>query len=117
MSEKKNVDELQKELIDELTIELRNDPTFDAAILRNKVKNAIRDVRLRRNYAATSYTEDQIQYDLLNYYYSIIKNLALYDYNQIGAEFQLSHSENSVNRTWGDREKLLGSVVAFVKVF
>lgn len=114
MSEETNV-ELQKEIIEDLTIELRDEPTFDAAVLKVKVKNAIREVRLKRNYAATSYSEEQIEYDLLNYY-SVIKNLALYDYNQIGAEFQSSHSENSVSRTWTDRDKLLSGVVAFVRV-
>jgi CRISPR-associated endonuclease Csn1 len=40
-----------------------------------------------------------------------VKNVALYDYNQIGAEFQESHSENSVSRSWKEREKLYSSVV------
>lgn len=113
MSEK-NV-ELQKEIVNDLTIELKDEPTFNEAVLQSKVKNAIREVRLRRNYTATSYSEEMIQCDLYNYY-SVIKNLALYDYNQIGAEFQTSHSENSVSRTWVDREKILNGVVAFVRV-
>ena len=68
-----------------------------------------------RNYGATSYTDEQIQEDLYNFY-SVIKRVALYDYNQIGAEGEKSHNENSVSRTWEDRSKLFNGVHAFVKI-
>ena len=45
-------------------------------------------------------------------YYSNIKNLALYDYNQIGVEGQSAHGENGTSRTWVDRNKYLEGVVA-----
>jgi hypothetical protein len=54
--------------------------------------------------------------DLENYY-SVIRSVALYDYNQRGAEGQVSHDENSIGRTWVDRDKLFNGVVAFVKIF
>ena len=107
---------LQGELVADLTAELKNDPSFDADILSVKVKNAIKDVALRRNYGATSYSNEMIKSDLENYY-SIIRSIALFDYNQIGAEGQESHSENSVSRTWVSRESLFNGVIAFVKVF
>lgn len=110
-----SVDILINEIVEELTIELKNDATFDADILTIKVKNAIKEVRMKRNYVATSYTEKQIAEDLNNYY-SVIKNVALYDYNQIGAEGEQSHSENSVSRTWVNRNDLFKGVCAFVKV-
>lgn len=111
-----SIEGLQNEIVADLTVELKNDPNFDAGILVIKVKNAIKDVRQRRNYGATSYKEEQIASDLENYY-SVIRNIALYDYNQMGAEGQSSHDENSVSRTWIDRDKLFNGVVAFVKVF
>lgn len=110
-----SVDTLIDEIVDELTIELMNEPTFNADILRIKVKGAVRDVRLKRNYTATDYTDEQTADDLYNYY-SVIKSVALYDYNQIGAEGEQSHSENSVSRSWVSRDELFRSVHAFVKV-
>lgn len=106
---------LQEELIAELTTELSKDPAFDAELLKAKVIGAIREVKRRRNYSATSFDEKRIDEDLHDYY-SVIRDVALFDYNQIGAEGQKSHNENSVSRTWVDREDLFKSVCAFVKV-
>jgi hypothetical protein len=111
-----SIEGLQSELVADLKTELKNDPNFDAEILEIKVKNAIRDVRSRRCYGATSYSESMIASDLESYY-SAIRNVALYDYNQAGAEFQSSHDENDISRTWVDRDKLFNGVVAFVKIF
>ena len=47
---------------------------------------------------------------------SIIVNLALYDYNQEGGEFQTSSSENGTSRNWIDRDKILGKITPFVHV-
>ena len=107
--------ELREEIVAELTVELQEDSAFNAAILESKVKNAIREVKMKRNYTATSYSEEQIAEDLYNYY-SVIKNVALYDYNQSGTEGQTSHSENGTSRTWGNRDDLFKGVHAFVKV-
>ena len=107
---------LQEELVADLTAELKNDPNFNVDILSSKVNGAIRDVILCRNYNASSYSKEEIASDLENYY-SIIKKIALYDYNQSGAEGQISHDENSISRTWADRNSLFKGIVAFVKVF
>lgn len=106
---------LQDEIIAELTMELSGDATFNADFLKAKVINAIREVKMRRNYTATSYTDEQIAKDLYNYY-SVIKNVALYDYNQKGAEFHSSYSEPGTSRAWVSRDKLFGGVIAFCKV-
>ena len=58
------MDELVNEIIAELTIELQNQPTFNADILANKVKGAYRKVRNRKCYENTSYSEEQINEDL-----------------------------------------------------
>ncbi|MGN0378534.1 MAG: hypothetical protein ACI4EU_02990 [Butyrivibrio sp.] len=107
---------LQDEIISELTTELQGQPTFNADVLAIKVKNAIREVKNRRNYAATSYTDEQIEKDLYDNYYTNIKNLALYDFTQIGANFETSHSENSTSRTWVEREKMFNGIIPFAKV-
>lgn len=114
MDEAMNVG-LEQEIIAELTIELSGEQTFNADVLAVKVRNAIREVKMKRNYTATSYTDKQIEQDLYNYF-STIKSVALYDYNQIGADFEQSHSENSVSRTWVSRDELFKGVHAFVKV-
>lgn len=110
-----NYSELQTEIVKDLTLELQNTTGFDSEILAVKVKNAIREVIMQRNYAATSYTESQIIADLQNYY-SVIVNIARYDYNQIGAEGEQQHSENGIARSYVKREDLFKGVHAFVKV-
>lgn len=106
-------EELLEEIIADLTIELKGDPGFNPDILKVKVKDAMKDVIMRRNYQATSYSDEKIKEDLCNYA-SVIKKVALYDYNQIGAEGQTSHNENSVSRSWVDRDSLFNGVFAFV---
>lgn len=115
MDEAKDVG-LQGEIIAELTVELSGQPTFDKEVLAVKVKGAIREVKNRRNYQATSYTDEHIEKDLYDNYYSTIKNLALYDFAQIGAPFENSHSENSISRSWISRDEILRNVHAFVQV-
>lgn len=107
--------ELHKELVTDLTTELKSDPKFDADILSVKVKNAIKEVIMRRSYENSSYKEDRIAKDLERYY-STIRQIALYDYNQVGVEGQQSHNEGGTSRSWVDREKLFNGVHAFVKV-
>lgn len=111
----RTIEELQTELVDDLTIELKNDDSFDADILAVKVKNAIRRVQTRRNYGVTSYTDEQIAEDLYKFY-STIHDLAIYYYNQIGVEGQTSHSENETDRTWRDEDSIIGDVYSFVQV-
>ena len=100
-----------------LNTELRNDPNFDFNLLNSKVELAIRDVMARREYGNSHYTDEKILEELSTRYFTTIVNLARYDYNQAGAEGQKNHSENSVSRTWYDRNKFLSDVHAFVKIF
>lgn len=106
---------LEEEIMADLTAELSlTDPNFSAALLLPKVRNAMREVKRARNYPA-SYTSEQIEADMYDYY-SNIRNISLYDYNQIGNEFSTSSSENSVGIHWMDRNKLFTGICAFVKV-
>ena len=107
--------DLEQEIIAELTVEISGQPTFNEKILSLKVKNAIREVKMKRNYQVTSYDDEQIEKDLYNYY-SVIKNVALYDFAQLGAPFENSHNENSISRTWTNRDELFKGVHSFVDV-
>ena len=82
--------------------------------LLSKVKNAIREVKSIREYP-DSYTDEQIAKDMFRYY-SNIRRLALYDYNQIGVEGQVSHSETGESRSWADRGDCLKGVYAVATV-
>ena len=103
-----NVD-IVNNLLTEFINAFANDDTFDSSAMKDKIESALNEVQETRRYPSY-YTEEQIVKDL-NKYCSTIKNVALYDYNQIGAEFQESHTENSVSRSWKEREKLFSGVV------
>lgn len=113
----RNVDTslLEAELVADITTELSGEDAFDASILPVKVKCAVRDVMMRRNYSATSYSDEKIVDDLYNYY-STIYNLAVYEYNQIGMNGEETHNENSINRKWVSKDEILKGVHAFVGV-
>lgn len=108
---------LKNRIANLLTGELKNDPNFDADLLSSKVELAIIDVMARREYGNSHYTDEKVLDELSTRYFSTITNLARYDYNQAGAEGQKNHSENSVSRTWYDRNKLFSDVHPFVKIF
>ena len=110
---KMTVEELKAAIINELRIELSGDSAFSEDILRVKVDNAVREVKRARNYPSY-YTEEVINRDLWDFY-SNIKNIALYDYNQIGIEGQSSSSENGENRTFVDRNTLFRGVIPFAR--
>lgn len=100
----------ENDLLEDLAAELSaTDPNFKEILIIPKIKGAIREVRKARNYPK-HYSESAIVEDLENYY-SNIRNIALYDYNKIGGEFEDSHSENSINRSWGDRDKLFAGII------
>lgn len=107
---------LQGEVATDLIAELKIAESDEASRgrLQVKVKNAIREVKFIRNYSK-NYTEEQVTDDLEKHY-SVIRELALYDYNQIGAEGVLSYSENGESRSWKDRQDCLKGVVAICRV-
>lgn len=95
---------LIEELHNDLSIELSSDVGFDDNALLSKIKNAVREVKELRNYPV-GYTEEMILSDLENMY-SKIRGRALYDYNQIGAEYESSHSEKNISRTYRSKSTL-----------
>ncbi len=103
-----------EEIIEDLTIELTiTDPNFNATLLESKVRSAYRDVRQVRNYPA-NYSEEMITDDMRKFQANI-ENIAKYDYNQVGAEFEESHSENGVSRGFADRDKLFCGVIPLAR--
>lgn len=107
--------QMMEEIIEDLTEELKNDPSFNSAVLKNKVKAAVRELRTKRNYIDSHMSEAQIDEDMMNYY-SVILNVARYDYNQIGAEGETSHTENGITRSYERRDELWKGVHAYVRV-
>ena len=105
---------MQDKLIADLTAELGTEPTFNADALKQKVISAIREVKTTRKYPSY-YTDEQITADLYKFY-SNARNIALYDYNQIGAEFQQSSSENGTSRSYTDRKSLFNGVIPLCRV-
>lgn len=106
---------LEQEIFVELSAELSvSDKNFNETLLLSKVRNAMREVKRARNYPK-SYTDSQIETDMYDYF-SNIRNIALYDYNQIGAEGQTSSSENGTSRSYVDRDKLFCGICPFVRV-
>ena len=103
------MDELQSEILADLTLEVKDDASFNSSKLQQKIKNAIREVKRIRRYPVT-YTEEQIKEDM-NKFYSNIRNVALYDYNKIGAEGQEEHLEGGITRVYEDRNKLFRGVL------
>lgn len=108
------MEKLQQEILEDLKTELGLTGESDVAILSSKIKNALREVRQKRNYQK-HHSEEFIAEDL-EWFYSNIRELALYDFNQCGAEGQISHSENGVSRAWKDRKECLNGIVAFCSV-
>jgi hypothetical protein len=108
------MEELIASIIADLTTELSvTDANFNSDLLSAKVRSATREVKDTRKYPS-SYTQAMIDEDM-NQFYSSIRDIALYDYNTVGAEFQTSHNENSVSRTWVDRNKLFDRVLPLAR--
>ena len=105
------MESLVNEILEDLTTELGLTEESDLAVLTSKIRNAYREVKRARNYQS-GHTQEFIDRDMENFY-SNIRELALYDFNQAGAEGQTSHSENGTNRVWKDRKECLNGVVAF----
>lgn len=106
---------LEQEIFADLSAELSvSDENFNEILLISKVRNAMREVKRARNYPKT-YSDSQIEKDMYDYF-SNIRNIALYDYNQIGAEGQSSSGENGTSRSYVDRDKYFSGICPFVRV-
>lgn len=106
---------LEEEITADLTAELQiTDKNFNSALLLSKVRNALREVKQARKYPSY-YTEEQITADMYEYY-SNIRSLALYDYAQVGAYGEESHSENNTSRSYADRRKYFAGIIPLSRI-
>lgn len=105
------MEELINEITADLTGELKSAVDFSPTVLRKKVESAANEVKRARRYPE-SYTAEEITADLVRFS-SNIRNIALYDYNQIGAEFQSYSGEGAIFRNFTDRNKLFYGVTPF----
>lgn len=108
------MESLVNEILEDLTTELGLTEESDLAVLTSKIRNAYREVKRTRNYQS-GHTQEFIERDMEGFY-SNIRELALYDFNQVGAEGQTSHSENGTSRVWKERRECLNGVFAFCGV-
>ena len=105
------VEEMKAEIITDLTTEIMvsDGDLFNLPLLTSKVNNAVMEVRAARKYPK-SYSTAKIEKDLVTYY-STIRNLALYDYNQSGAEGQTSFSGDGNNIHYVDRKEMFAQIL------
>lgn len=105
------VEEMKAEILTDLTTELMvtDADLFNLPLLTSKVNNAVMEVKTARKYPS-SYTDSMIENDLVNYY-SQIRNIAMYDYNQAGAEGQTSYSGDGTSIQYVDRNELFAQII------
>lgn len=105
------------------TVTNDDDTTSDVVVFDNKednpiieqlIKQAVEDVKAKRNYP-DSYTDEMITEDLKKFE-SVIVNLAVYDHSQAGENYMSALSEGGVSRTWKDRDSLFVGVFPFVNI-
>ena len=102
---------MEEEIFNELRAELQETEgdKLNETLLRSKVKGAYRAVKAARKYPS-SYTEAMIDRDMENYY-SQVREIALFDYNQIGSEGQTQYSQDGVSIHYVERDKLFYGVL------
>lgn len=103
------------EILESLKILLGVTEASDIAILTEILNDVVAEVIEARKYPSDM-TEAEIQADM-NKYIPNVKKLAKYDYNQIGVEYQDSHSENGISRGYTDRAKLFDGVLPYCNMF
>lgn len=84
-------------------------------VLAVKVKAVVRELLSIRNYELSGMTDEEVEADIKRYYTQCM-NVARYDYNQLGAEGEDSHSENGISRKYVERGRLWAGVVPFARV-
>ena len=101
-------------VISDLTTMYGNEPTFNSGKIVVIVNKVIEEVIQARKYRDRGYSDERIEVDLANYR-SQIYNISEYDFTHIGGAWETSHSENSINRTWIERNKLFAGIIPLAK--
>lgn len=110
-----SLNDLKEEILMELITQLEGEVGFKEEVVQSKLNIAFREVLQARTMKfggryPSSMSEEE-QYNDLSQFTSHIFNLALFDYNTIGIEFQTSSTENSTTRTYRDRDRLFNGIV------
>lgn len=108
------MDELIQEIYEQIVTDINPSRQGDKSILLIKVKNAYREVEETRNYPDDA-EDTYIQSDMARFW-STIYNLAMYDFNIRGAEFESTINENGEYRSFTDRNKILAAVTPFAYI-
>lgn len=107
---------LIEELNTDLVAEVRGSGNIPLiSVMQVKVKAVVRELISMRNYELSGMTDEEATADL-NRWYTQCLNVARYDYNQLGAEGEESHSENGISRKYVERERLWAGVIPFARV-
>ena len=111
-----NTTSFETELKNDLTKELQGSGVEVLTdVLEIKVKAVVRELLSIRDYQNAGMTDEEIEADIERFYTPCM-NVARYDYNQLGAEGEDTHSENGISRKYVERGKLWAGVVPFAKV-
>lgn len=106
---------LYDDLFADLGAELEaTDPDYNSAILSTKINIAIKKVTNARNYPET-YSAEKIQADLERYY-TQIRDIALYMYNNVGVDFDESYTSNKMSRTIISESELYRGIPKIARV-
>jgi len=110
-----SLNDLKEEILMDLIAQLEDEVGFKEEVVQSKLNIAFREVLQARTMKfggryPSSMSEEE-QYNDLSQFTSHIFNLALFDYNTIGIEFQTSSTENSTTRTYRDRDRLFNGIV------
>lgn len=97
-------------VVSDLTTMYSDQPTFNEGKITVIVNKVVEEVIKARRYREENYSDEQIETDLLRYK-SQIYNLSEYDFSHFGAPNETSHSENSISRTWIERNKLFAGII------
>ena len=103
------------DILESLKITLGVTGDSDITILTEILNDAVAEIKEARKYPGDM-SEADIEADLQKYI-SNVKRLAKYDYNQIGVEYQTSHNENGISRSYMDRRKCFDGIVPFCTQF
>lgn len=111
---------LKQQILGDLLTQLSNEVGFNESVLESKLDVAFREVMQARTQKyggryPDGWSEESVVNDLMQFY-SHIFNLALFDYNTIGIEFQTSSTENSTTRTYRDRDRLFNGIVPLSRI-
>ena len=106
---------VKEEVFESLKTELQAEEgeLFNESLLQIKVEAAYREVVMARNYPS-SYSEISIDKDM-EQFYSTIRKIALFDYNQSGAAGQSSYSSDGTSIHYVNRDSYFKGVLPIAR--